>query len=453
MMTTDHGSQRKGLRRKRSLTGQFLFSKTSSGLKEDKPVEVPDDFDELVKVFPDIKSQDSFIDQSLDVLKSSPSFGAMVIRIDQLKHKKRDVSQKEYMNHVRLDVADAIGWICRKEKGMWGVIDRDFFGCFFPEKDKSACVKLAEKCKTKLSQKRDETVTIGIAAYPTLSFKKHQILENARKAFDHALFFGPNSTVSFDAVSLNISGDKLYDTGDIKGAIKEFNKALLLDPSNVNVHNSLGVCHGMLGHYKKALKEFKSAILLDPKDIMALHNAGLTCKITGDKTKAFEYFLRADRLDKDVFEVAFQTGRLYVEEKQPDNGLEYLEKAIKLKPESASAFSSLGECYASLDMIDQAFSAYKKAIKLNANDADSLSALGVLFDAQGENLDISTLFCRQSVEISPENGLFRYRLGKLYQKANKIEAALKEFEAAKKLGYDAMQEIKQIQNIENTGTS
>jgi tetratricopeptide (TPR) repeat protein len=448
-MATKH----EGLLRKRSLTKQFLFSKTSSEHEDDKPAGLPDDFDELVKAFPDIQIGDSFVDESLAGLKSSPTFGAMVISIDKLKHKKKDVFGKESTNNVRLDIAGAIGRICKIENGMWGVIDRDFFGCFFPEKSKSACLKLAEKFKVKLAQKRDETVTIGIASYPALNFKKHQILENARKAFDHAQFFGSDSTVSFDSVSLNISGDKLYDKGDIKGAIKEFKMALLLDPSNVNVHNSLGVCHGVLGNYKKALNEFKSVISLDPENIMALHNAGLTCTLTDNKNKALEYFLKADSIDKDVFEVAFQTGKLYLEIKQPDKGMEYLERAIKLKPESGPAFSSMGDCFTSIGMIDKAVSAYKKAIKLNANDADSLSALGLLFDAQGENLDISTLFCRQSVEISPENGLFRHRLGRLYQKANKIEAALEEFEAAKKMGYDSKQEIKQIGNLRDNGLS
>jgi len=444
IMTTNHGNVRKGLLRKRSLTKQFLFSKTSSKHEDDKPAGLPDDFDELLKAFPDIRIGDAFVDQSLTELKSSPTFGVMVISVDKSKNIKKDKSGKEYKNNARLDVAGAIGRICKIENGMWGVVDRDFFGCFFPEKSTSACRKLAEKIKGKLAKQKDETVTIGIASYPALNYKKNQILENARKAFDHAQFFGPDSTVSFDAVSLNISGDNLYDKGDIKGAIKEFKMALLLDPSNVNVHNSMGVCHGVLGDYKKALKEFKSAISLNPQDIMALHNAGLTCTLTGNKNKALEYFLRADSIDKDVFEVAFQIGKLYLEIEQPDKGMEYLEKAIKLKPESGPAFSSMGDCFTSLGMIDKAVSSYKKAIKLNANDADSLSALGLLFDAQGENIDISTLFCQQSVEISPENGLFRYRLGRLYQKANKIEAASEEFEAAKKMGYDSTQEIKQI---------
>ena len=64
-MTTSHGSIREGLLRKRSLTKQFLFSKTSSEHEDDKPAGLPDDFDELVKAFPDIQIGDSFVDQSL----------------------------------------------------------------------------------------------------------------------------------------------------------------------------------------------------------------------------------------------------------------------------------------------------------------------------------------------------------------------------------------------------
>ncbi|MBW2252214.1 MAG: hypothetical protein JRF60_16700, partial [Deltaproteobacteria bacterium] len=44
-MTTKH----EGMLRKRSLTGQFLFSKTSSEHEDNKPAGLPDDFDDLVK--------------------------------------------------------------------------------------------------------------------------------------------------------------------------------------------------------------------------------------------------------------------------------------------------------------------------------------------------------------------------------------------------------------------
>ena len=33
-----------------------------------------------------------------------------------------------------------------------------------------------------------------------------------------------------------------------------------MDPSNVNVHNSLGVCFGLMGNYEPAIEAFKTAV-------------------------------------------------------------------------------------------------------------------------------------------------------------------------------------------------
>jgi lipoprotein NlpI len=52
-------------------------------------------------------------------------------------------------------------------------------------------------------------------------------------------------------------------------------KGLLLDPADVNLHNSLGVCHGVLKDYDNALSAFENAIWLAPEEMMAIYNKGL----------------------------------------------------------------------------------------------------------------------------------------------------------------------------------
>jgi tetratricopeptide (TPR) repeat protein len=130
--------------------------------------------------------------------------------------------------------------------------------------------------------------------------------------------------------------------------------------------------------------------------------------------------------------------------KQPGTGRKYLEHATRLDPESGAAFRYLGECYTSVGKAAEAIVAFKTAIKQNPGDAASLSAMGCLFDEQGENLEISVVFCQESVQLSPENGLFRYRLGQLYFKQNRLDEALKEFKKADSLGQDASEYITKI---------
>jgi len=438
----------KGLFSSRSSSQEFLFYKTDAGLTDDKKdPKVSVEPGELAREFPEVLIGQAFIDNALAGFEDVSRFVAMAVRIDDLR--AADSGAKSVPTaDIRMDVAKTINDICESENGIWGRLDSDMFGCFFSDSNETSAPALADNIKKNLALRRKETVSIGIAAFPTADFDKEQVLDNAGKALDHAAFFGPDSLVLFDAVSLNISGDNFYQKGDINTAVNEFKAALVLDPSNVNVHNSLGVCYGVLGNYDAAKAEFKETARIDPKETMAVYNLGLVHLLTDDKQKALQHFLDADCNEEDVFEVAFQTGKLYLEMEQPEKGKSLLEKAVGLKPESGLAFRYLGECCAVMNLTAEAVTAYKNAIRLNPNDADSLSALGYLFDLQGENPDITTIFCQQSVDIAPENGLFRHRLGNLYLKRNQLEEALEQFQKADELGHDAKALIKKIKKLQ-----
>lgn len=436
-----------GLFQSRSSSQQFLFSKTDPKPKNKKEKDrLLFDSNILSKTFPDILAGETFIGHAMSALDSETKFTAMVIRIDKLKHKDKK-TESDHTVDLMVDVAKTIDKLCKSENGMWGQLDQGLYGCFFSDKNETAALELSKKIQKNLAKLRKETVSIGAASYPTIDFNKEQIIDNARKALDHAAFFGPDSSVSFDAVSLNISGDDLYQKGDIDGAIDEFKTALLLDPSNVNVHNSLGVCYGVQKTYDKALEEFEEAIRLDPDEVMAIYNAGLVNMFLGQKDKALEYFLNADSKEECIFEVAIQTGKLYLEMNKPEKAKIFLEKAVRERPESGLAHRFLGDCCTAMNMTDDAVSAYKKAIRQNPNDADSLSALGYLFDLQGENPEITTIFCQQSIDIAPENGLFRFRLGSLYLKRDQLEDALEQLQKANALGYDCKDLIKKVKKL------
>lgn len=436
----------------RSSTKEFLLSKTDLKTTESPAVQAPlPDSDILVSLYPEMPTGQAFIDTAMDRLVSVPEFGAMVIRLDVYGF-DRDPAQIDLVSLLTA-IVKAISEVCVPEKDIWGRLNRAEFACFFPGENGLFCLKKAEKLKQKLAAEQNETVSIGIAAFPTTTYERMQILGNAYKALKHAEFFGPGSIVSFDSTSLNISGDAFYQNGDMKGAIREYKQALLLDPENVNVYNSLGVCYGVMEAYDKALEEFQTAISLDPGEVMALYNAGLVSTMIDDDESALQYFLKADSLGKNVFELALHTGKLYCEMGEHSRGIEFLDKALKLNPESGPVHRYKGVCYAAMNNTEEAISAFTKAIKVNPNDAVALSGLGHLYGLEDKEPEIATTFCRQSVQISPENGLFRYRLGNLYLKQNRLAEALTELNAAEKLGHMCTELIEEIQNRLNVKAS
>jgi len=395
----------------------------------------------LKEAFPEMPVGEQFQYLFASSAAKSDRFTALVIRIDDfdktLKHQGEDITAGVVVRLARI-----IDGLSKTRPMRWGCLDQDRFACFCPDMDEAVAIELSKEIQRRLALAGKETVSIGLAVYPFWPFEKMTILANAQKALDHATFFGPNTLTPFDAVSLNISADKLYQYGDIDGAIEEFIKALMVDPQNVNVRNSLGVCYGVQNELELAIDAFETAIRLDPKDVMATYNLGLAHLKRGELEKALGLFLKAYSLDKNNSEVAYQVGTCYREMGRTGSALEYLEKAARNRPKGAHIFRALGDCYLEKEMLREAAKAYEKAIKQNPTDAKSLSALGHLYGVFGENLEIAIVLCRESTTIDPNNGLYRYRLGKLYLQKRDYEKALEQLKMAAGLGQDCSELVR-----------
>ncbi len=350
---------------------------------------------------------------------------------------------KQQWEQQLLHLTEAIDRRCAICGGLWGQLDADIFGCIFPGKYHEGD-RISEHIATALTDVKALQPSIGMATYPMLNFNRCRILPNAEKALVHSLLLGQGHTVHLNAVSLNISGDKFYQAGEYDNARKDFQLALQLDPCNVNIYNSLGVCYGMSGFFQKALEMFETAMWLDPKEVMAIHNAGIIHQLTGNPDQALDCLKQAFQLDSTIFESAFHAGILSLKTSQADQGAFFLEKAVQLNPKVSIAWRLLGDCYLDTDQRTNAVRAYKQAIKTNPDDAAALSALGYLYYSSNENIEIATVFCRQSTLLEPENGLYHQRLGRIYLADSNHEKALLSLRRAQALGVDSEHWIAQI---------
>lgn len=400
----------------------------------------------LKEVFPDLPAAEEFQEIFESFTEESDRFAVLVLRVDEFD-KTLERLGENITSSLILNVARIVNTMSKTVPMKWGRMSQDEFGCLCPDMNEPSGLELAKKIQDRAKLTNKETVSIGLAVYPFWPFEKANILDNAQKALDHAAFFGPNTVTPFDAVSLNISADKLYQYGDIDGAVEEFKKALAVDPKNVNVHNSLGVCYGVQGKLDAAVKEFEATLRLDPEDVMATFNLGLARAKQGDQDKALELFLEAFRRDGDNPEVAYQIGVCYQEKNDIDTALEYLEKAAQHTPKGAHIYGALGECYQKKKMLREAVKAYEKAIKHNPLNAKNLSALGHLYGVLGENLEIAIVLCRESTVINPNVGVYHRRLGKLYLQNEDFENALKEFKMATRLGEDCSDLIHDTEDL------
>jgi len=303
------------------------------------------------------------------------------------------------------------------QRGIWESLSgTSFVLAFWDYVNEEKASQLIVLLKDKISDALKADILIGVAKFPYHDFSKSQIFANALKAIDHAAFFTPDTLIHFDATSLNISGDRLYQLNKSDMAIIEYEKGLEIKPNDINLINSLGVCFGVMGNLDKAKLEFKKAMKINPNELMVIYNIGLLYKIDNNIDKAIIYLRKAHGIEPEIFEVELLLGHLLFQKGRYDQAMPHLEKASRISPKSGMAFRIKGEIYLADKLPEKAGQEFNKAIKLNPGDAVSLSGYAKSLELQGKNLHIALSFAKNSIALEPNNKLFNERLKTIQEK-------------------------------------
>jgi Flp pilus assembly protein TadD len=257
-----------------------------------------------------------------------------------------------------------------------------------------------------------------------MGFSKRDLLENARKALIHTGFFGPDTQTVFDAVSLNISGDRLFEAGHLEQAVQEFHRALALDSENLNVRNSLGVCYAQMGRIDEAAAEFSRVAALRSDDFMPHYNLGCALVSLGRAQEAEQALKRAADLDPTAPAVWFQLATLCKEEHGIEEAVSHLRRAVELRPQWLHAWRLLGIWLLEKGEDEEAMAAFKRALQLNAADAAALSGLAVVYGQREMNREVALSLARRSIQIEPANALYLERFARLLFQSGEVEEAL-----------------------------
>jgi diguanylate cyclase (GGDEF)-like protein len=274
--------------------------------------------------------------------------------------------------------------------------------------------QMARNWRDQVHQHRRRTCSIGVAVYPTGDLEPSEILVSAQKALEHAGFLGPSSVAVFDAVTLNISGDKKFEAGDFEGALDEYRRALVLSPNDLNVLNSLGVAYGYKKDLDRALETFDRVLALDPENFMAHYNQGFALAMAGRPEDALASFRTAARIAPDHFDILFSWGKMALELDLVDEADQAFERAIRAPGAGPIVYRFRGRTLLRLNRREEAIDAFKAAARHDPEDAESLSHLGTLYLERGTDLDVALSLIRQSVDLDPTNPLFRERLARAY---------------------------------------
>lgn len=311
-----------------------------------------------------------------------------------------------------------------KEGAVLGRYSPEALAVLLPLADAPQAQKAAQATLELMKQQGGRPVRAGVAAHPREGFSPEETLPDAAKALVHADFLEPYSVVVCDAVSLNISGDALYNQGRLSEAVAQYEKALLLQADETNVLNSLGVCHGRLGQMDRAAECFRRAREVAPGDFMAHYNLGLALLRTGERQEAQACLEHSLELEPGHADTLFQLGCLAQAKGQTNQALDYLQRAAAQPECKKAVYGRLGQALAAAGRGSEAEAAFKQAIKANPRDAAALSGLAGLYLERGANTDIALSLARRALQQEPGAAHHMLIAGRALIKLGRAEQAL-----------------------------
>lgn len=181
-------------------------------------------------------------------------------------------------------------------------------------------------------------------------------------------------------------GVDLYQNSDFEGAVREFRRAIALDPYSENTpkaYDFTAQAYLRLGRSLDAERTYKEAIRLFP-NIDSFHlNLGNLYYSMGRYNEAEGQYLQAVKLNPSS-ENLYSCGQLYLATDRYKEAEENFLKILKTEPRNYGAIYSLGQVYARQGLYNEAIKMFKEAIAIKRDFAYAYYDLGTIYADLGE---------------------------------------------------------------------
>ncbi|MCB9858383.1 MAG: tetratricopeptide repeat protein [Phycisphaerales bacterium] len=194
----------------------------------------------------------------------------------------------------------------------------------------------------------------------------------------------------------------LLDLGDPDGAIQSYERVLELKPGYAAIRSDLGAAYAQKGMLDKAIEQYEIALDKNADDAMAINNLG---------------------------GAYYDMGRL-------DDAIAKFRRAVEINDDYADAHHNLGLALKKQGNVEAALASYRRAIEINPDYADAHNNLGSALLANGDAAGAvaefeAALHARSDFPIAHTNlGHARYFLAVAFEKAGKLDDAVKTYRAA-----------------------
>ena len=174
-----------------------------------------------------------------------------------------------------------------------------------------------------------------------------------------------------------------YKEGEFDAAKDAFQKATFLNPSNAHYHYSLGQLlqdyHDLDGAWREAIREFTKAIELDPSYVEAWYDRGSLYDKQGELEKACHDFQQVVAKMPN-YAARYNLAVLYIKRQMWAEAQQILEDILSIEPNDSDAYYHLADVHLNRSGdLGLAIDSLQNAIERDPEHLDARFALGLLY--------------------------------------------------------------------------
>ena len=189
------------------------------------------------------------------------------------------------------------------------------------------------------------------------------------------------------------------------------------------IKSNIGQIYLKHKNFKEAIKEYQKAIGLNPKQVEAYNGIGLAYTMTQEYDLAISAQKQALELDQNLAEAHAGLGLIYLLTDQQDLALKYYRKAIATRPKFLDPYLKIGRILHDQKHYAEASKIYWSATEVDSTNVEANYNLGLSYDYQDNVTDLALNAYKRVIELDPEYYQAYYRMGLIYEDQNKFEEA------------------------------
>jgi len=244
--------------------------------------------------------------------------------------------------------------------------------------------------------------------------------EKAVKEFQKALKIDPENEEAMYNLACTYS-----DMGEYLKSYELFKTIINKNPKNINAFNNLALMYARQGKYNDALYIYEKGIEHNPDAALLYNNRGNIYFEIGNYVEALKNFKKASDLDPIYSERLYHLGisNYLKEEAVIDDAIKNLEQLAKKNMHKAKDIHDLGVAYMERRMYDKAIESFNKAINIDPNYLSAFINLGFAYQYKEDYVKAIQAF-EKAIILNPRSAKLYNTIGLLYDKMGKPDTAV-----------------------------